>query len=95
MGTEEKGAISVVPSTDATRAAFAAAAEERLYWEKHADFYLQRYPDQWIAVNPVDGDILVVSRDLDSLYDKLGSYGFRPTDVWVEYFATEPQWLIL
>jgi hypothetical protein len=79
-----------VPSLDspAAQAAWEAAEAERRFWETHYAEYLERYPEQFVAVK--DGAVVAASPDFMKLLQLLEQRGLTPTEVWVRLFSTDP-----
>ncbi len=92
----ERGVIevSMTPAGIAdARAAFEAADVEDAFWLAHHAEFLEKYPDQFVAVS--DGDVVAMSPDLVELVSLLERRGLGVKDVWVEFMDADPRPLIL
>ena len=75
------------------RAAMQRAQEERDFWEAHYSEYVEKYPDQFVAVH--NGEVVATSKDLQGLVLRLKERGLKPTDVRAEFITATPELWIL
>jgi hypothetical protein len=78
------------PSEESIRTAFAEAEKETDFWREHYDGYLAQYPDQFVAVAKVDGQILAASPSLEGVIRLAEARGFGLGSVWIEFIAATP-----
>jgi hypothetical protein len=83
------------PSLDNVRRAREAAEKEDAFWHAHYDTYLERYPDQFVAVAKDSGQIVAVDPDLDTLIGTVKRKGLDVHRVWVRFMAATPIRLVL
>lgn len=60
---------------------------EHTFWDAHYDAFLERYPEQYVAVK--DGEVIATSPDLFDLVDQVEQRGLKPTEVWARFFTKE------
>ena len=85
----------VRPSEESIRAAMAEAEKESAFWREHYDTYLTQYPDQFVAVNRTDDQVVVTSPDLMDLLRVIERKGLMVQQVWVQFMAATPRHLML
>jgi Family of unknown function (DUF5678) len=78
----------VTISREAADAAWRRADEERAFWQAHQREFLERYPDQFVAVK--DGAVVAIGADLDELLAGLERRELEPVDVWLHFFNAHP-----
>jgi hypothetical protein len=76
------------------RAAFDRAERVQRFWDDHWAEYLEKYPDEFVAVR--DGEVVATNSDLALLYYELRDLGLKMSeDVDVELIRTNWDFLIL
>lgn len=83
------------PDLESARKAWAAAEEEDAFWDEHYDAFLERYPDQLVAVTKADGQFVTADPDLDRLVAMVEENGLGVRSVWVRFLAATPIHLAL
>ena len=83
------------PSLEGARKAWAMAKREDAFWRDHYQEYLDRYPDQFVAVAMADERIVAADPDLDRLIGLIKDRGLDVRRVWVRYMAATPIHLAL
>ncbi len=78
----------VTMSREAATAAWRRADDERAFWQAHHQEFLERYPDQFVAVK--DQAVVAIGADLDELLSGLERQGLESGDVWVQFFNAHP-----
>jgi hypothetical protein len=81
------------PSLEGALRARAAAEAEDAFWRDHYTSYLERYPDQFVAV--ADGKVITASSDLSHVVGVLKGKGVDVRRAWVRYIAATPRHLAL
>lgn len=75
---------------------FEEAAEIQKFWEANYSRLLKQYPEQFVAVKPDTGEVVVADGDLASLVYKLRDLNLDPrTDVAIEFITAEARTLLL
>ncbi len=80
-------------SPELARELWKNAENERCFWEMHHAEFIQRYPDQFVAVQ--NGKVVANAPGLTELVDLLESKGIEPTKVWTRYIGEQWHRLIL
>ena len=75
------------PGLESARDALAAAETQQAYWAAHYAEFLQRYPEQFVAVH--DGAVVATSPDLAQLLRALERRGLEPRRVWVRLITAD------
>ena len=83
----------VAPVPDKSHPAWQRAEREQRFWREHYQEYLERYPDQFVAVH--DGRVIATSRHLRELVALVRGQGLKPTDVWVRFLAKTPRRILV
>ena len=78
----------VAPHPSKDDPAWQDAEREHAFWQERADEFLQKYPDQFVAVR--DGEVVAVAYDIRDLLAMLRARGMEPTEVWFRFFHTNP-----
>lgn len=78
----------VIMTREAAAAAWRRASEERAFWSAHRQEFLNRFPDQFVAVK--NGDVVATGTNLDEIVARLAERGLEPTEVWLHYFNSHP-----
>ena len=81
------------PALDKAAEAWNEAEEERIFWQANYQKFLERYPDQFVAVR--DREVLATSYDLRDLLVSLAEQEVKPEDVWIHFFESKPQAMML
>lgn len=67
------------------------ADRERAFWNEHYQDFVQKYPDQFVAVH--DGQVIAVSDDLEPFIRAIKDKGYAPGKVWSKYiYGSSPRW---
>lgn len=73
---------------------FEEAARLRAFWCEHRDHFLEKYPEQFVAMN--EGTVVAANSDLFMLVRELRDMGFSPrTDVAIELISSHSGSLLL
>jgi hypothetical protein len=83
----------VITKNKATAEAWRRADEERAYWEAHEHEFIQKYPDQFVALK--DGQVIASEVSLDALVEKLEKQGLDSMDVRLRYVNAHPGSFVL
>ncbi len=75
-----------IPSLDKAATAWKEADREQAFWEQHYGEYLERYPEQFVAVH--DGVVVGTGVDLPLLVRILEEKGYDLRTVWLRFIAT-------
>ena len=82
-----------IPSIKKANAVWKKAETEDAFWQKHRDEFLEKYPDQFVAVH--ERSVIVTSRNLEELASMLTSKGLDLQKVWVRFITTDPTNVLL
>jgi hypothetical protein len=74
-------------------AALRAKEGEDAFWQARHTEFLEKYPDQFVAVS--DGEVVATSPDLLELEMLLKSKGLDTKDVWIEFIDANPDRMII
>jgi hypothetical protein len=80
-------------SPELARELWKRAENERAFWDKHYPEFLERYPDQFVAVK--NGEVVANAPDLTQLVVLLESKGIDLKKVWAQFISEESHRLIL
>lgn len=75
------------PSLEGAHAALEAAESRATFWQEHQREFLERYPEQFVAVS--EGSVVAADSDLDKLLGILRSRGLDPRRVWVRFITPD------
>lgn len=75
------------PSLEGAQAALDAAERRASFWHEHHGEFLERYPEQFVAVS--EGQVVAADSDLDKLLGILQSSGVDPRQVWLELITAD------
>ena len=78
---------STPPSLEGAHEALKAAEQRSAFWHEHYREFLERYPEQFVAVS--EGSVVAADSDLHKLQSILKSRGFDPRRVWVRFITTD------
>jgi hypothetical protein len=81
-------AVIDTPTTEQWAELDEAARAEQVYWEEHFPEFLERYPEQFVAVR--ESEVVAVSPDLLLLVGILEGKELKPTEVWVRFITADP-----
>jgi hypothetical protein len=82
-----------LPSLERARKALEAGEVEQAFWDKHWDDFLERYPEQFVAVK--DGQVLAASEDLQEVLQVVQAAGVEPAEIWIQFLTKSPGFLLL
>ncbi len=75
-------------ATNNAAEAWSRADEERAFWRAHQGDYMEKYPNQFIALK--DGQVIAHDISLDDLVTELAKHGLESTDVRIRYVNACP-----
>ena len=81
-----------VPSLEGAQEALDAAERREAFWHAHHKEFLERYPEQFVAV--ADGQVVAADEDLDALLDTLQKKDLAPTQVWLKFITADVRRLL-
>lgn len=81
------------PSLESGLKAFERGEAEREFWREHWDDFVQKYPDQFVAVS--NGEVIASSPDLMDLLAILERNGLGAKDVWTQFIRADWRSLVL
>jgi hypothetical protein len=79
---------------DDLREGFAHLDNEREFWQRHKAEYVDRYPDEFVAV-ALDGGVIGHSPDLVEFAGQLNKSGLGPRDRFTTFLEKTPVRYIL
>ena len=74
-----------IPNVEAASKAWEEAGARALFWRENYQDFLEKYPEQFVAV--ADGEVVAADSDLDKLLGILKSRGFEPQRVWIQFIT--------
>jgi hypothetical protein len=75
-------------ATNKAAEAWSRADEERAFWRDHQGDYMEKYPNEFIALR--DGQVVAYESSLDDLVAELTKQGLESTDVRIRYINACP-----
>ena len=70
-----------------------AADEQEKFWQEHYQEFLEKHPDQFVAV--YKGSIVATNEDLQQLVHIVRDTGMKVSDVWVRFITANPRRVLL
>jgi hypothetical protein len=67
--------------------------KDALYFDRHREELLQRYPDRWVAI--YNQEVVGTAKDLERLIHQLEKKGLSPGQVYRGHLSTTEELLIL
>ncbi len=86
-------AVKAIPNPETARETLKEAQGEQVFWEKLYPELLERYPDQFVAVQ--HGEVIANNPDLTRLVVLLEAKHIDPTKVWVRFISSKSNRLLL
>ncbi len=80
------------PSMEGVHEAWAAAEAEDAFWNKHYRQFLDRYPEQFVAVH--EGTVVATAPSLHQLLHTLDERELDRRLVWVKFVTADPRRLM-
>lgn len=93
IGREEGVLAQVTPGLAGARKAWKDADAEEAFWHDHYAEFLQKYPEQFVAV--LRGEVIAVGADLFEIAGLLESKAIAPASVWHRFITANPERMIL
>lgn len=81
------------PTLERAEAIWQEAEREQRFWQEHYQELLATYPDQYVAAK--DGEVVAAAPDLEEMLTILQDLGISLRSVWIEFFTSEPQSMVL
>lgn len=81
-----------IPSMEGIHEAWAAAEVEGAFWNEHYRHFLDRYPEQFVAVH--DDAVVATAPSLQQLLHALDEKELGRRQVWVKLVTAEPRRLM-
>lgn len=75
------------PRLEDAQVALEDAEARAAFWKEHHSEFLERYPEQFVAVS--NGVVVAADSDMDKLLRILKSRGFDPRRVWVRFITAD------
>jgi len=76
---------------ESARKSWSVAAAEDAFWREYERIYLEKFPDQFVAVSKEDGRFIVAADpDLLHLVELVRGHGLDMQHVWVRFMAVTP-----
>jgi hypothetical protein len=84
---------ATAPSPESARGALKEAEAQQAFWDARYGEFLQKYPDQFVAVH--EGKVVATSPDLQLLVQQLVGKGLDVTKVWLRFITTDQRHVML